>query len=162
MGHWHPWWSLQWRAWPADWGPDPDSLTWLTADTRWWGLPEPYWLNVWPARRSLHAVVDPGLVRLPYSPIHSSTSPYLTAPQGYSSWQLPSLCSHLPESSFCWSWSVLRVCSSYPHSIPGRWLISTLADLCVLTFWLCQIPGSVSYLRWRIWQFNSAYIHRNI
>lgn len=72
------------------------------------------------------------------------------------------LWSHLPESSFCWSWSVLRVYSYCPQSIPGRWFISTLADLCVLTFWLCQIPGPVSYLRWRIWQLNSAYVHRNI
>lgn len=105
----------------------------LTADTQWRASQNPIYLvsgqqggvcmllltQGWPACLALQSIPAPHLAWLhPRGTVSDSFLRFRARP-----W------SHLPESSFCWGWSVLRVYSYYPHTLPGRWLISTLADL---------------------------------
>lgn len=131
--------GLPWWAWLADPWPHPE--TGRRGPPRNDAL-----LGVWPARRrSLQALVDPELACLPRPshPFQPLTLPdctpgvrFVTPVLTASSTSEPGfdLASQDPVSV-----EVHQSFGStgyYPHSIPGRWLISTLADLCVLTFWL--------------------------
>lgn len=89
------------QRWEAKWGSghllcteiagdSPACWPLITPEAWRWGPPRNWaLLGVWPARRSLQAVVDSGWPAWLVLHIHSSTSPCLTAPQGYGLWQLP-------------------------------------------------------------------------
>ena len=138
--------GLPWKAWPAE----PLAGRGEPETQRQGPSRNNALLGVWPARRrSLQTVVDPVLARLPrpsHIPaphlawLHPGVTPALTA----SSTSEPGfdLTSQDPvsvEVHHCF-----RSTGYCPHSIPGRWFISTLADLCILTFWLYRAPGPLS------------------
>lgn len=120
-----------WPAWPCSQlrpGRALPGAVLCLGSGQWGGVCRLLLTRAWPARLVLQAL--------------SSTSPCLH-PRGVICDSCPPsflhvgarLWSRFPGSSFGWRRSVQSFGSTgyYPHSIPGRWFISTLADLCVLT-----------------------------
>lgn len=103
------------------------------------------------------------------------TSPYSAAPQGCGLWlqssQLPPLESpaliSAPRIQFLLKPISLQITLGLQMtagwlSAPGRWLLSTLADLCIWTSWLCQALGLISCWWWRTLHLNYECVCINI
>lgn len=125
-----------WRAWDPGVGALLGTVLCLVSGQRGGCVCSLFLTQGWPACLVLHTHSSPPTL-LDCNPGVWFVTPVLTT--SFSSEPGFDLTSQDPVSvEVCYPF---RSMGYYPHSIPDRWFISTLADLCIVTFWLNWAPG---------------------